>query len=47
MTVLSLLLPHGINRWANIGVGILTGAMIVAMNVKPDLENVFFMTALS
>lgn len=44
MTVLSLLLPHGINRWANIGVGVLTGAMIVAMNVKPDLDNVFFMT---
>jgi len=43
MTVLALLLPRGINRWANIGVGLLTMAMIVAMNIKPDLDNVFFM----
>jgi hypothetical protein len=43
MTVLALLLPHGINRWANIGVGLLTMAMIVTMNFKPDLDNVFFM----
>ena len=43
MTILALLLPHGINRWANIGVGLLTIVMIVAMNLKPDLDNVFFM----
>jgi hypothetical protein len=43
MTVLALLLPHGMNRWANIGVGLLTMVMIVAMNLKPDLDNVFFM----
>lgn len=43
MTVLALLLPHGINRWANIGVGVLTMVMIVSMNLKPDLDNVFFM----
>jgi hypothetical protein len=43
MTVLALLLPHGINRRANIGVGLLTMVMIVAMNTKPDLDNVFFM----
>jgi len=43
MTVLALLLPHGINRWANIGVCLLTMAMIVSMNLKPDLDNVFFM----
>ncbi|OAN75117.1 hypothetical protein A8B78_16935 [Jannaschia sp. EhC01] len=43
MTILALLLPHGINRWANIGVGLLTMVMIVAMNLKPDLDNVFFM----
>lgn len=43
MTVLAFLLPSGINRWANIGVGFLTMAMIVAMNLKPDLDNVFFM----
>ena len=43
MTVLALLLPRGINRCANIGVGLLTMAMIVAMNIKPDLDNVFFM----
>ena len=43
MTVLALLLPHGINRWANIVVGLLTMAMIVTMNLKPDLDNVFFM----
>ena len=43
MTVLALLLPSGANRWANIGVGLLTMAMIVAMNLKPDLDNVFFM----
>ena len=43
MTVLALLLPYGINRWANIGVGLLTMAMIVSMNLEPDLDNVFFM----
>jgi len=43
MTVLTLLLPHGGNRWANIGTGLLTIVMIVAMNLKPDLDNVFFM----
>jgi hypothetical protein len=43
MTVLALLLPHGVNRWANIGVSLLTMVMIVAMNLKPDLDNVFFM----
>lgn len=42
MTVLALFLPYGINRWANIGVGLFTAAMIVAMNVTPDLDNVFF-----
>jgi len=42
MTVLALLLPHGINRWANIRVGLLTMVMTVAMNLKPDLDNVFF-----
>ncbi len=44
MTVLALLLPHGINRWTNIGVGIVTIAMIVPMNLNPDLDNVFFMS---
>ena len=44
MTVLTLLLPHGINRWTNIGVGLLTMVMIVAMNLKPDLDNVFLMS---
>ena len=43
MTVLALLLPHRLNRWANIGVGLLSMVMIVAMNLKPDLDNVFFM----
>ena len=43
MTVLALLLSHGINRWANIVVGLLTMVMIVSMNLKPDLDNVFFM----
>jgi hypothetical protein len=43
MTVLALVLPRGGNRWANIGVGLLTSAMFVAMNLKPDLDNVFFM----
>ena len=43
MTILALLLPYGVNRWANIDVGILTMLMIVAMNLKPDLDNVFFM----
>ncbi|NNK65313.1 MAG: hypothetical protein HKO95_01100 [Rhodobacteraceae bacterium] len=43
MTVLAFILPSGANRWANIGVSLLTMAMIVAMNLKPDLDNVFFM----
>jgi hypothetical protein len=44
MTVLALTLPYGVNRWVNIGVGLLTIVMIVAMNLKPDLDNVFFMS---
>ena len=44
MTVLALLLPRGQNRWANMGVGFLTMVMIVAMNLQPDLDNVFFMS---
>ncbi|SEN03666.1 hypothetical protein SAMN04488077_11143 [Roseovarius tolerans] len=44
MTVLALLLPRGFNRWANIVVGFLTAAMIVAMNLQPDHDNVFFMS---
>ncbi len=44
MTVLALLLPRGVNRWANAGVGLLTMVMIVAMNLQPDLDNVFFMS---
>ena len=44
MAILALLLPHGMNRWANIGVGLLTMVMIAAMNLKPDLDNVFFMS---
>lgn len=43
MTVLALLLPHRANRWANIGIGLLTMAMIVSMNLNPDLDNLFFM----
>lgn len=43
MTALALLLPHGINRGANIGVGYLTIAMNVAMNLQNGLGNVFFM----
>ena len=43
MTVLALLLPYGMNRWANIVVGLLTMVMIVTMNLQPDLDNVFFM----
>jgi len=43
MTVLALLLPHRMNRWANIVVGLLTMVMIVTMNLQPDLDNVFFM----
>ena len=43
MAVLALLLPRGVNQWANIGVGLLTMVMIVSMNLKPDLDNAFFM----
>lgn len=43
MTILAFILPSGPNRWTNIGMGLLTMAMIVAMNLKPDLDNVFFM----
>ena len=43
MTVLALLLPRRANRWANIGIGVLTMAMIVSMNLNPDLDNLFFM----
>lgn len=44
MTVLALLLPRSINQWANVGAGILTMLIIVANNLRPDLDNVFFMS---
>lgn len=44
MTLLPLLLAHRINRWTNVGASLLTMAMIVAGNLSPDLDNVFFMS---
>ena len=44
MAVLALLLPRSINRWANVGAGIFTMLIIVANNLRPDLDNVFFMS---
>ena len=43
MTVLALLLPRQANRWTNAAASFLTMAMIIAGNLKPDLDNVFFM----
>ncbi len=44
MTVLPLLLPQFINRWTNIGACFFTMIIIVANNLRPDLDNVFFMS---
>ncbi|MGJ8569489.1 MAG: DUF6326 family protein [Hoeflea sp.] len=44
MTVLPLLLPQRINRWANAGASLLSMGMIIAMNLNPDLDNIFFMS---
>lgn len=43
MGVLALVLPRRVNRWANVGASLLTAAMIVAANLDPDLDNLFFM----
>ncbi len=43
MAVLALVLPRRINRWTNAGASLLTAAMIVAANLDPDLDNLFFM----
>jgi len=43
MAVLALVLPRRINRWTNAGAGFLTTAMIIAANLDPDLDNLFFM----
>ncbi|EFL89931.1 DUF6326 family protein [Ahrensia sp. R2A130] len=43
MTLLASLLPRQANRWINVVAGFLTMAMIVAGNLNPDLDNVFFM----
>lgn len=44
MTVLPLLLPQFINRWTNVGACLFTMIIIVANNLRPDLDNVFFMS---
>jgi len=43
MAVLALVLPRRINRWTNAGASLLTAAMIIAANLDPDLDNLFFM----
>ena len=43
MAVLALVLPRRINRWTNAGTSLLTAAMIIAANLDPDLDNLFFM----
>ncbi|WP_299729595.1 DUF6326 family protein [uncultured Tateyamaria sp.] len=43
MAVLALVLPRHINRWTNAGASLLTAAMIIAGNLDPDLDNLFFM----
>ena len=43
MAVLALVLPRRINRWTNAGASLLTAAMIIAVNLDPDLDNLFFM----
>jgi Sec-independent protein secretion pathway component TatC len=43
MAVLALVLPRRINRWTNAGASLLTAAMIIAANLDPDLDNLYFM----
>jgi len=43
MGVLTLVLSRRVSRWVNIGASLLTAAMIVAGNLDPDLDNMFFM----
>lgn len=44
MALLSLLLPQFFNRWTNVGAGLVTMIIIGANNLRPDLDNVFFMS---
>ena len=44
MALLSLLLPQFFNRWTNVGASLVTMIIIVANNLRPDLDNVFFMS---
>jgi len=43
MVLLSRVLHYKINRWANIIAGALAIAIVVMSNLKPDLDNIFFM----
>ena len=44
MIVLSRILRHAINRWANIIVGAITVVLTVLSNLQPDLDDLFFAT---
>ena len=43
MVLLSQILPHKINRRANIAAGALTIIIEVYSNLNPDLDNIFFL----
>lgn len=42
MVLLSRILTHRFNRWANIGAGLLTLAIMAVTFTTPDLDNIFF-----
>lgn len=42
MVLLSRVLPYRINRWANIGVGVITLGFVFAYSTAPDLDDLFF-----
>lgn len=42
MVLFSRVLPYGLNRWANIIVGILAIVITVTSNTAPDLDDMFF-----
>ncbi len=43
MVLLSIILPHRLNRRFNIGIGVVSVGITIWTNTNPDLDNIFFM----
>ena len=42
MVLFSRILPYSLNRWANIGVGLVVIVLLAMNNAAPDLDDIFF-----